>query len=910
MNNDALVLKMILDESGFTSGMNSAVRKLDEFDGHVDNTGKKGGSSLGGIWTSFVGNFLASGAMKLVSAGINLVTDSISGAIARVDTLNNSTRVFQNMGFQSKETARTMDALKESIQGLPTPLDSAVKGVQLIASSTNDLGKSQEIFAALNNGILGFGGSTEMVDNAIIQLSQSFSNGKVDAQTWNSMINSGLGPALNALAKQMGMTAGEMKEGLSDGTISVEQFQDALIDLNKNGGGGLKSLETIAQDATAGIGTGIENMKTAVTRGMANVITSIDESLKEAGFDGIGGIIANIGSTFESALNKIAGSIPRIISVVTNLYTTFKPFLPLLTGVIAGVGSFIAITKTISTVTSIVRTTQEIFAGFKAVITGVKLATDAAANSQKIYNAIMSINPYVAIAAAIIGVVALVTHLWKTNEGFRDAVIDIWDSIKKAFSDAADWVLNAWTGTKEFFSDLWSGIKESASTAYKGVQDAWSNTKDWFKQKGSDISDGIKSGWGATTDWFSGKWEDISSAAQTAIDFIWHYIGPFVEGYKDAFDTLFRHTEGIWVNIQQVAGSAWEIIKNIVLAPVLAITSFVTGGFEEMQTNMLAVWENIKLHALSIWVAIQRIFTSYVTGIVSMVTSIWTGFKESISNIWTGLSTTASNIWDGMKTAASNKWQEIKSTATQKATQLKNDAQSTWDNLKTNTSNTWEKLKKDTSGKWNDIKTSTVGTADKLVSGAQNAWSNLKQNTSDTIDKVKGFFNKLRDIDLFEIGKNIIQGLKDGIDEKIDSVKNTISDLAEGIKGKIKNALNIHSPSRWMRDMIGHNIVAGIVAGIVENASMVYDSMNALADETMAIQPEFVKVAVSDQSDRETTKTDRTPTVVEKTGDTFNIYLQTMGDLPESQLMTMAKKLVYYIEQVRNDDELAVGGGA
>ncbi|EGO8120986.1 tape measure protein [Enterococcus faecalis] len=960
---------MILDESGFSQGLNSAVKKLQGFDGEVDRTGQKGGRSLGSIWTSFVGNFLASGATKIISKGIGLITSNIDGAINRVDTLNNANRVFENMGFSAGETSKTMDSLKKSIQGLPTPLDSAIKGVQLIASSTNDLGKSEQIFAALNNGILGFGGSAEMVDNAIIQLSQSFSNGKVDAQTWNSMINSGLGPALNALAKQMGLTAGQMKEGLSDGSISVEEFQDSLIKLNKEGGGGLKSLEQIAKDSTAGIKTGLANMKTAIVRGVANVVTKIDEGLKGAGFGSISEIIADKGAKMEAALSKFAEMIPPMIKTAKTLYDTLKPYAPLLAGLAGSIGTLMLAKKV------------------SAAFTAWQKATEGLSIAQAILNSTMLANPFVAILAAVVGLVTGFIYLWKTNEGFRDAVKNIWKNIQEVISSAADVVVKAWDSTMEFFSNMWDGTKEAFSNAGTWMKEAPGNAADWVKNKwngtkeffsglwdstkegskntwenikqgaadsAKSVGESFKNGFDNAKDWFKGIGKSISDVFTTAFDFVWKYIGPLVTGVKNAFLHMSFFLKNLWKNLVNIGENLFTILKNVILAPILFVTSMITGGWEEAKENMIAVWNNITEAASEIWNSITSIISNYLLNMRMAVLNIWVGLKTSIITIWADLSAKAGEIWTNITAFFSQTWENIKQTSVQTWENIKQTTINIWeglktwffttiDNIKNGVIDGWNNLKQGTVdtfnatvqwskdtwanfkqwivdlvvgikdgviNSWENLKQGTINTFNNMVQGAKNAWNNLTRSVSDTVSNVKQTFEDLKHVDLFEIGKNIIQGLVDGIGSMIGAVGEKIKEVAGNIKDGIKGALDIHSPSRWMRDMIGKNIVLGVVDGIDQEKGTLDKSVKNMADLPTELPDFSVTGRYANQQESQRSKSDKNNSNATTTfgGDTFNINLQAMGELDDKQLMSMAQKLVKYIQVVKNRDSDAVGG--
>lgn len=114
-----------------------------------------------------------------------------------------------------------------------------------------------------------------------------------------------------------------------------------------------------------------------------------------------------------------------------------------------------------------------------------------------------------------------------------------------------------------------------------------------------------------------------------------------------------------------------------------------------------------------------------------------------------------------------------------------------------------------------------------------NSITNLGKNIVDTV----------KNINLVDIGKNIIQGLANGIRSGISGVANAIRDAAVGAVNAAKNSLDIHSPSGVMRDQIGRYIPEGIAVGIEANADAInFDSINnrvmAQARSTLAIQPQ------------------------------------------------------------------------
>lgn len=348
---------------GFEDSMNKlnrlqqsakALKSASKITFDVGNKMSNLGSSMLNIAKNFqnnpigdIGRFLVQGVgysslYRLVSGAQNAMGDAFSNGVKRYDTIKVAKRTLSTVvGDVDDSTAKIqkmIDNLDESILGLPTTLDDALSHVTRFTSINHDLDRSQKLFSAINDSILTFGGDSEGVNNAVTQYSQIMGS-KMDACTLRSMEDAGMTPALTAIAKKFNMSFAEFREAFtgSNPTISLQQFEDALIELDEKGGGGLDSLATMVKSSVSTISNAFDLIPTRFSKAEEKWLGALDEvSTELTGATIYGNIyklsqkvedLGDIGASFiRSHKKEIGEGIDFIKTKFTELWSVLKTF--------------------------------------------------------------------------------------------------------------------------------------------------------------------------------------------------------------------------------------------------------------------------------------------------------------------------------------------------------------------------------------------------------------------------------------------------------------------------------------------------------------------------------------------------------------------------------------------------------
>ena len=205
-----------------------------------------------------------------------------------------------------------------------------------------------------------------------------------------------------------------------------------------------------------------------------------------------------------------------------------------------------------------------------------------------------------------------------------------------------------------------------------------------------------------------------------------------------------------------------------------------------------------------------------------------------------------------------------------------------WDEIKAKSIEIWESIKNFFSETWSNIKEIFSNGLEIVKSYVKEKFSNIKESISGKMKEVKDTISNIwnsvmdffKNINLFDIGKNIIQGLINGIKNMASSVVESIKGVVNGAIQGAKKLLGIHSPSRVFKQF-GVYTGEGFVNGITEMKDEVARAGQRMADASIPniVAPDFSSNGLSNENP-------------------INVYLTNETKLDGKSLGKEAKKFV------------------
>ena len=326
--------------------------------------------------------------------------------------------------------------------------------------------------------------------------------------------------------------------------------------------------------------------------------------------------------------------------------------------------------------------------------------------------------------------------------------------------------------------------------------------------------------WQGFMDWFSGVWQSVApvltevwngivETATTVWNNMMAVVAPIIQAVVDFIRSVWDGISLWWTEnqglIQQTFTTVWNAIQTVIQTVMPIIQSIIETAMNILAPFIEATWNNICTVVTTVWelikIAIQTAM-DVIGGIIKAVMAIingdwstaWNAIKGVGEAIWKGLSAAGKAIFDGFAQILSNIWSTIKSVA---------------------------------SSAWEGLKSTVLGLIDGLVQGAKNAWESMKQGVRDLVDKVTSIFDGIKNIDLWEAGKAILDGFLNGL----KSAWNAVTDFVGGIAGWIADHKGPIEYDRKLLIPAGNAIMQGLDKGLQDRFKDVKKSVSGMAGE-------------------------------------------------------------------------------
>ena len=371
--------------------------------------------------------------------------------------------------------------------------------------------------------------------------------------------------------------------------------------------------------------------------------------------------------------------------------------------------------------------------------------------------------PVLAVVAVIAVLVAAFVHLWRTNEGFRDAIIGTWNRIKDTISGFCQGIvdrLNAlgfqFTDIVDVLKTVWDGFCQILAPIFEGVFNHIANILSTVTGVITGILDvfiGIFTGnwsqaWTGVKEIFSSIWNGISSFFTNILNVIRGVadvvLGWFGTSWNEVWTNIKTFFEGIWNGIVSFFTGIWETIKNVVQTGVMLIGSILEAAVDIITLPFRFIWENCKEIIIAVWDAIKSKVTTVIHAVASVISTVMNAIKTVFTTVWNAIKTVVTTVVNAIKSVVTTVFNAIKSTAT-----------TVWNAVKTAVTTPVNAIKSTVTSVFNSVKSTVTSIFNGIKSTATSVWNGIKSaittpieaaknKVKGVVDAIKGFFSGMK----------------------------------------------------------------------------------------------------------------------------------------------------------------------
>ena len=278
-----------------------------------------------------------------------------------------------------------------------------------------------------------------------------------------------------------------------------------------------------------------------------------------------------IGESLMPYIQRAMAVIGELVEKWKSLDDTQKETILKIAAIVAAVGpALIIVGKIVSAIGTIISFGGTIITGIGTLIT---IITNVVGAVQAAGAAFVALTGPIGVAIAIIAaVVAAIVILWNNCEEFRTAVTQIWENIKKAFSEAGEAIKQSlenakknltaiWTALRDDFIKTVTNLKTGITTKFNEIKSNISSAMTSAKTSAISAFESLKSG---ITTRVSNIRSSIVSGFESAVNYIKSLPSQAWNWGRDIIDSIangIRPAVGNVVNaVSGVAQTIWDYI--------------------------------------------------------------------------------------------------------------------------------------------------------------------------------------------------------------------------------------------------------------------------------------------------------------------------------------------------------------